>query len=721
MLHRYGAFVARHAKITLLLSGLAVLVAALIGVGAFGVLRNGGFDDPAADATRAHQLIDTRFGGTANLVLLVRARHGDIDTPSAHAAGLGLTRRLAAEPGVDHVASYFTTGAAPLRGTDGRQALVLVHVRGGDTEVLTRGRTLIDRYTRPGPAVTVLAGGEAAVNRDVTDAVTRSLAVAEAIAVPVTMILLVLAFGSLVAAALPLVIGTVAVLGTFAELHLLGSATDVSVFAINLTTALGLGLAIDYALLMVSRFREEIAAGHPTGEAVARTVATAGRTVLFSAATIAAALAAMLVFPLYFLRSFGYAGIGVVLISAVAALVVAPALLAVLGQRVNAGAVPWARRRLRGPDSPAWRRVASAAMRRPVLAALPALAVLLLAAAPLAHVRFGTPDSGVLPASAGSRQVDASVRAGFPGAGTAAVDVVLDGVVGRQDLVSYARQLSGLAGVTRVDSAAGGYAAGAAVAPGPAALDASRRDAQRLAVLTGLAPKSAGARALVAEVRAVPAPAGSRAFVGGEDARFVDTQHAIGSRLPLAVGLVVATTFLLLFLFTGSVLQPVRALLMGALSLGATLGLMTLVFQDGHLAGALGVTARPMDTAMTVLLFCLAFGLSMDYEVIVTSRIKELHDSGADPTRATVTGLARSGRIVSTAAALLAVSFVAFGTASVSFLQMFGLASALAILIDATLIRGVLVPVVMRLAGRRIWYAPAPLRRVQARLALAEA
>jgi RND superfamily putative drug exporter len=286
-------------------------------------------------------------------------------------------------------------------------------------------------------------------------------------------------------------------------------------------------------------------------------------------------------------------------------------------------------------------------------------------------------------------------------------------------LTAYAGRLSTVEGVHSVESSAGSFVAGTAAGPGNPAL--AKPAAQRLAVLTGLVPKSAAAQQLIADLRAVPGPVGVHPLVGGDDARFVDTRNAIADGLPFALLLIVATSMVVLFLFTGSLIQPLRALLLGALSLGATLGVMTWIFQDGHLSGLLGFTPRPVDMSMTVLLFCIAFGLSMDYEVFLTSRIKELHDHGADVADATVTGLARTGRLVSTAAGLLAVSFVAFGTSSVSFLQMFGLGTALAIIIDATLVRGVLVPAVMRLLGTRIWYAPRPLKRVYARVAIREA
>jgi RND superfamily putative drug exporter len=720
MLHRYGEFVARRARVLLAIAAVALIAAGVFGGGAFGKLKNGGFADPAAQSTRAQQEIDQRFGGETNLVLLVSARSGTVDSPSVASAGRDLASRLSGEPTVTGVFSYWTTGVPSLKSTDGTEAIVLGHVTGDESQFTARAKDLVDRYARDGTDITVRAGGQAGTYGDVNTQVTTSLAIAEAIAVPLTLVLLILAFGSVVSALLPLAIGGVAIMGTFAELALLGSVTDVSIFAINLTTALGLGLGIDYALFMVSRFREQLAAGDEVSEAVARTVATAGRTIVFSAATVAAALAALLVFPQYFLRSFAYAGIGVVAIAALGAMVVAPALLAVLGRRVNAGRLPWMRREP-GSASAWWGRLAGLVMRRPVLTALPVIAVLLFAASPLLNITFGTPDSGVLPKSATSRLVSDTLVSDFPGNASSPIDVVTTGAVAPGPLRDYAATLSQLPHVVRVESSAGTFVHGQAGPANPRDAALGRPDGQRLTVVSDLVTKSSAAQDLVRSVRDVTAPAGVGVLVGGVDAQLIDTTHSIGHQLPLAIGLIVVTTVLVLFLFTGGVLQPVRALLLNALSLSATLGVLTWIFQDGHLASLLGFTARPMDTSMTVLLFCIAFGLSMDYEVFLISRIKELHDKGATPEVAVTHGLARTGRIVSTAAGLLAVTFFAFGTSSVSFLQLFGIGSGLAILIDATLVRGVLVPVAMRVLGGAAWWSPRGLRWASRRLVLADA
>jgi RND superfamily putative drug exporter len=720
MLHRYGEFVARRARILLVLSALAMVGAAIVGLGAFDKLRNGGFDDPASSSSRAQALIEEEFGGRANLVLLVTPREGTVDDPAALADGRSLTAALAAEPYVSEVVSYFDSASPQLRSEGGADALILAHLESADGETNERTEAIVERYSGAYGSLTLNVGGPAGINHDVTAQVTSSLAIAEAIAVPLTLLLLVLAFGSFVSALLPLAVGGVAILGTFAELAILGSVTDVSIFAINLTTALGLGLGIDYALFMVSRFREQLAAGQSVPDAVAHTVATAGRTVIYTALAVMAALAALLVFPLFFLRSFGYAGIGVVAIAALGALVLLPALLAVLGHRVNAGRVRFLRT-AEANASPFWGRLAGRVMRRPALLGLPVVGLLLLAGSPLLGVVFGTPDQGVLHTNVASRQVADALATRFPGNTAAPIEVVTTGAVASDDVASFARTLSLLPDVAQVSSSAGAYRDGTALPPSD--MDSARAgsDAQWFTVVTTLPDKSDRGQELVRTIRAMPGPGDTDVLVTGADAALIDTKAAIAARLPIAVGLVLLTTLVVLFLFTGSVVQPVRAVLLNVLSLGATMGVLTWIFQEGHLAGLLGFTPRPMDMSMTVLLFCIAFGLSMDYEVFVLSRIKELHDRGEAPSVAVPDGLARSGRIVSTAAALLAVSFFAFGTSTVSFLQMFGIGTGLAILIDATLIRGILVPAAMRLLGRAAWYAPTPLRRVQARLALEDA
>lgn len=693
-----GGLVTRRARTVLVLGLLAVVVAAVVGVGAFAKLQAAGFDDPESESSRAASLLEERFAGGADYVFVVEATSGDVDAPAATQAGAALTERLRTDPALADVASYFDTRASPMRSTDGRFALVTASVApGADADPAA----VLDTYASEDGALRVDVGGGEVVGEEIGAQIGKDLGLAESIAIPLILVLLVLAFGNVVGALVTLGVGVAAILGTFAELSILGSATDVSIYAVNLTTGLGLGLAVDYGLLMVARVREERAAGRAHQDAVRRAVETAGRTIAFSATTVAVALAALLVFPMYFLRSFAYAGIGVMLITAFAAVVVLPAGLSLLGDRVDAWRVPRVRG-IRGEEAPAWARLARLVARRPLLSALPVVAGLVVMAVPLAGIELGTPDDRVLPTSASSRQAGDVLRSAFAGDGTHPIQVVSTSAVPEADLASYAAALGALPDVVRVETAAG-------------------EDASLVSVVTDLDPMSADARSLVEEVREVPAPAGAETLVGGASAELHDQMTGIGERLPLVAGWLVLTTLVILFLFTGSVVQPLRALVLNAVGLGATLGAMVWVFQEGHLSGVLGFTPQPMDSSMMVLLFCVAFGLSMDYEVFVMGRIKEMRDRGMGNEEAMVHGLAHTGRIVSTAAALIAISFFAFLVSSVSFIQFFGLGTGLAILIDATLVRGVLLPASLRLLGERSWWAPRPLRALHRRIGLSEA
>ncbi len=683
MFGRIGRFVTGHAKAILVVTVFVLAGAGAFGFTAFGKLESQGFDDPASESTQAAELVKTHFGGTDSLVVLIKGR---LDEPAVRQAGGELTGQLTQDPDLREVVSYFNTNAPPMRSDDGQYAIAVAKVNDG-VEI----ENLRERYDGVRGPIEVTLGGAAAVSTDITNQVGQDLLVAEAIAVPLILILLVIAFGSVVAALLPLAIGGIAILGTFAELAVLGSITDVSVFAINLTTALGMGLAIDYALLMVSRFREELAQGASIDDATTRTIQTAGRTIFFSGLAVMAALAVLLIFPMYFLRSFAYAGVGVVAIAMIAAMFVLPALLKVLGYRINAGRVL---RRTPSVESKFWGKVAGSTMRRPARAAIPVVIGLVLAAIPLLHVQFGSPDDRVLTTSADTRIVGDALRDHFPNDDSRAIRAIATTPV---DVNAYTQQLSAFPGAARVTATPG-------------------ENATMFSIVPQSDPRSAQAEELVSSIRA----SGMDLKVGGDTAVLMDTQDAIGSRLPLAILLIALTTFVLLFLFTGSILQPLRALLFNVLGLSATLGLMVLVFQDGWLSGFLGFTPLPLDTSMLVLLFCITFGLSMDYEVFVLSRIKELRDHGASAHDAVVTGLSRTGRLVSTAAVLLAVSLLAFGTSGVSFIQLFGIGSGLAILIDATLIRGVLVPAGMRLLGKAAWWSPGFLRRVHNRVGIQE-
>ncbi|MET9960722.1 MMPL family transporter [Streptomyces sp. NPDC006326] len=712
----WGRSVTGRPRLVLFAALVFLLLSAVFGANATGLLKSQGYDDPRSESSRAAHVAAERLGASPNLVVVAKTRSGSVDGPAAREAGKSLARRLAAEPHVSAVTSYWTGDAAELRSRDGRAAMLVAHVDGEGEQLGARVKELSGELTAPnaaGTALTVHVGGPALIDAQLQDLSESDLKRAEAVVLPGTLVLLVLVFGSVVAAALPLLIGILAIAGTLLVLSVLGSVTDVSVFALNLTTALGLGLGIDYGLLIVSRFREELARGLAPREAAMQTVRTAGHTIVFSAATVSAALATLLVFPPYFLRSFAYAGIAVVAIAAVSALTVLPALLTLLGKRVNAWAVPWRRRVHAGSDSRFWAKLARIVVRRPLLAALPVIGLLLVLAAPFARAGFATPDDRALPVSASSRQTGDLVRDSFDMKGSSAVTVVLTGKASPAAQQDYARRLSALPQVAQVVGPEGSFRHGGKAAVSAAASPAGRAGTgpARLSVVPLVDPHSRAAQQLVHDIRTTPAPAGTEALVGGQSAVLVDAKHTVADRIPLALSLITLTTFVLLLGFTRSLLLPLKAIALNALGLAAVLGAMVWIFQMGHLHHLLHFTPGPLSTTMPVLLFCIVFGLSVDYEVFVLARIKEAYEAGEDNPGSIVTGLARTGGIVTTAGALLAFTLLSFGTSQVSLLQFFGIGAGLGVLLDATLVRGVLVPALMRLAGGLNWWAPWPLRR----------
>ena len=741
MLTRFARLSTRHARAVVIVAVLVFAVAGAIGGGVADHLTSGGFEDPSSESERADEALAERFDtGVPNLLLLVTAPGGDVDDPAVAAAGQALTEELAAEEGVADVVSYWSEGnASPLRNDDGSRALVVARVEGNDDQVEDRVTELAPRYERTAAdgGVDVEVGGFAEVFHEVGDTIEEDLVRAEMIALPITLVLLILVFGSVVAASLPLVVGVMSIVGTFFVLRGLAALTDVSIYALNLTTALGLGLAIDYSLFVVSRYREELRAGHAPRVAATRTVRTAGRTVAFSALTVAASLCAMLVFPIAFLRSFAYAGVAVALLAGLFSVVVLPAILVLLGHRVNALTL-W-RRSVTPPEEGFWHRVATVVMRRPIPIATVVVALLLVLGAPFLGLRLASPDDRVLPESADVRQVHDVIREEFSSEEAGALSVVAPDVPNavpglRNQVDDYAASLAVLPGVSRVDAATGTYC-GAGIAaelgcePGQLVLppDSSPRyagfsadGATYVSVVPAVEPMSEAGEDLVHDVRDADAP--WDVLVTGQSASLVDTNQSLFDRLPWALGMVAVITAVLLFMMFGSVVIPAKAIVLNLLSLTATFGSMVWIFQDGNLSGLLDFTATgSLNAAMPILMFCVAFGLSMDYEVFLLSRIKEEHDNGSDSVRSVAVGLERTGRIVTAAAVLIAVVMAAFATSRVSFITMFGVGLTLAVLLDAFLIRGTLVPAFMRLAGDWNWWAPGPLRRFHNRFGLWEA
>jgi RND superfamily putative drug exporter len=706
MLTRLGRFTVRRRRLVLSITVLFMVAAAVLGTGVFGVLQGGGFEDPSSESARALEILDERFDAQEpSVIVLVTATEGDVDEPAVAAAATALTDRLSS---VDHVAdasSYWDLGSPPpLRSSSGDRALIPLVVTGDEEQVDAAVETLrevVDESVDPAGPISVQVGGRDAAFADIGATIEGDLARAELVAIPLTLILLVLVFGGLVAASLPLLVGVVAVLGTFLSLLVIGSITNVSIYAINLTTALGLGLAIDYSLFVVGRYREELRNGRSVEDAVVRSVQTAGRTILISALTVAVSLSALLVFPQYFLRSFAYAGIAVVLIAMVSSIVTLPALLAVVGRRIDSLRVLPVRAQRREEDG-FWYRSASRVMKRPLPIALAVVAVLLLLGAPFLRAEFGTPDDRVLPTNVESRQVNDVLREDFAGNASEAFPVLIaDASPAERD---RAIDLIGrLDGVERVETTL--HEAG---------------DIAWVSVVPAVEMGSGDGQALVRDIRSLDIAAD--VSVGGSTAELVDSKAAIASRLPVALAIIAVATTILLFLLSGSLLVPLKALILNMLSLTATFGALVWIFQDGNLSGPLGFTATgALDISMPILMFCIAFGLSMDYEVFLLSRIKEEHDRTGDNDRAVALGLERTGRIVTAAALLLSITFFAFATSGVSFIKMFGLGLGLAVLMDAFVIRGTLVPAFMKLAGEWNWWAPRRLRALHDRFGINEA
>jgi RND superfamily putative drug exporter len=702
-----------HRVAILVVTGLFVVVAAVLGGNVSSRLSQGGFDDPTEQSVQAANALASRFhNGSDNFILLVHARHGTVDRPAVAAAGRSLTSLLAAQPHMANVVSYWSLDSVPiLRTSNHTTALVMGRIVGNEDQITRREPAIAAALARFHGPVHVQVGGFASAFHEVNSVVEHDLLRAESFAVPLTLLLLLFVFGSLVAAAMPLTIGGVAVVGTLLTLRVLDGITPVSVFAVNLTTVLGLGLAIDYSLFIVSRFREELAAGRDVGAALEETLAHAGRTVAGSALTVAAAVSALLVFPLMFLRSFAYAGIAVALLAGVAALVVLPAALAVIGHRINALTV-W-HRSVRPPADGFWSSMARRVMRRPVVVIVGVTAVLLVLASPFLHLRLGYFDDRVLSPSDQVRQVDDALRTDFGQGQTDALQVVAPRTDGATPAVetAYAARLSELPDVQRVDAASGVWSHGVRL-PAPASYEAqfSVSGGTWYSVVPRGNALSASGTALVRTIREDPAP--FPVLVGGQPASLSDSTGVINHYLPLALLLVAGITFLLLLFLFRSVFIPIKALVLNALSLGAMFGAMVWIFQDGHLAGLFGFTPTGslVDT-MPVLMFCVAFGLSMDYEVFLMSRMKELHDQGKSPVRAVAGGLQFTGRIITAAALLMSIVFFGLVTSGIAFMKLFAVGLTFAVLLDAFVIRGMLVPAVMKLAGEAAWWAPRFLRR----------
>lgn len=715
-MHRWGQFVARRSWLVLLGGIAVVLAAAAYGIGVFGSLSNGGFDDPASDSAKELVLEQATFPGReTDLVVVYSSPTLRVEDPAFQRA---VTDTVTALPQSDvaGAVTYYGTKSPGLVSSDGHATRVIVTLAGSSQDAKSDNWEAVkDDLDAPGLSTSV--GGRWAVFGDVNDQVSKDIARAESISLPIVFLLSLLIFGSLVSALMPTLVGGIAVMGAFAVVRLITGVTDVSIFSINVITLLGMGLAIDYALFVVSRFREELAHQPDTSRdsvraAVVRTMATAGRTVLFSGLIVAASLASLLLFPQNFLRSMGYGGMAAVLVAMLAALTVLPALLGVLGPRIEFGRMPWRRGSrahvadARTPDEVhgsdhevvhgTWARVAHSVMRRPV-AYLVAIVISLLAlGSPFLGAQWGSVDERVLPVSSPSRQA-ADLQADLFGGETSTASIMLRGA-DEAATSAYLTSLKAVDGVTQAQAVA-----------------TRSVDGQQLTLVqaTWLGnSQTAGSQDVLKGIRAVDPPTGATALVGGPTADAVDLIDSIGSHLPWMALMVAAVMLVLLFVAFGSVVLPLKAIVMNGVSIVASFGVVTWIFQEGHLAGLLGFTSPGyLDVTQPILMLAILFGLSMDYEVFLLSRVREEWDRTGDNTRAVAAGVQRSGRIITSAALLLAVVIGGFATSGIVFLKMIGVGMLVAVLLDATVVRALLVPATMRLLGRANWYAPGPLAR----------
>lgn len=741
MLERYGRFVHRFRWWFFVASLLALAGGGVYAGGVYGSLTQGGFSVPGSESEAADTVINRHLGGNrTSLVVLLSSTRYRVDDPAFRRAATSLFTRLGRQPEVTSLTQYYLIRDQQLVSTDRHSTYALVGLRGGDDRQAATAERLAASLRAP--PLQVRLGGAAAVNAESTRYVRQDLTRAERFTFPITAVLLVAIFGSLAAAALPLALGLFGVVGALVITRLAALGTDMSVYVLNLITLLGLGLAIDYSLFIVSRFREELGRNDEAGvpAALARTMSTAGRTVIFSALTVLIALAGLIIFPIGFLRSMGIGGAAAVLVALLGTLTFLPAILALLGPRVNALRISSllpnrVRRGARGIGN--WERISRLVMRWPRRTVILTLAVLAIAGLPFLHVHFINPDYHILPASSPARQVGEALARDFHGSSEAPVQVVIrtprppatPGVLAK--LHAYGSRLEQLADVSSIENPAGVqgasgrqlYQALQALDDNPAAQSALAQYAAGNYVLLNVVPKSGtydlATKQLVRAIRAIPVPSGLEAQVGGRTADLVDLLDLLKHDGVYALIVVLAAMLVLFFLLLGSLVIPVKTIILNILSLSAAFGALVWIFQDGHLAGWLGITPEAgIDATQPVIIFALAFGLSMDYAIFLFSRIKERFDKKADMPAAIAWGVQRTGGIITAAAILLLVVIGAFAMGRIVVMKEVAIGLIVAVLVDVFVVRLFLVPSSMRLLGRHNWWAPAPLKKLHARFGI---
>jgi len=691
-----GRVIVRHRKSAVALFIISVLVSGVIGSLVFSRLDSGGYSNPASESYEVYEYLknDLKIEDPA-IVVVVDAEVVDVTDPTVMQKAATLEAKIAQEPGVERTLSYWSSGGLDsLKSSDGKAAYILIYADGDafSPESQKLGKFFQENYDGSYDGLTLYAGGVGVVSHAITKKISDDLKIAEAISIPLTFILLAFVFGALVASAMPLIVGVAAILGAFFILYLFTLFTDVSIYALNLTTGMGLGLGIDYALLMVNRFREELRRGKTVEDSVITTVATAGKTVFYSGLTVLVTLLSLTFFPLPFLKSFGYAGVSVVTIAVIGAIIGLPAILAVIGKKVDKGLIR--KSSITPKDDGRWAQTARFVMKRPVAVVVLSLIFIGILTAPIANIKFSQGDARMLPATNKAAIATALQAERFAGRTGEPIEIIIKGGSSKtEEIAAYISKLQVEPGVVAV------------VPPEIYGSDV------RIIAYHSMLPRTPEAQELIHSIRDLSSV--DQTLVGGVAADYTDSQDAISQTLPWAFGWIALSVLILIFVFTGSIILPIKAVILNVLSLAATMGVLTWVFVDGHLQWLVGsfTETGTLDTSIVILIAVVVFGLSMDYELFLLSRIREEHLAGKSNVDSVALGLQRSGRIITAAAAILAFVFAAFITSGVTSIKTMGFGVAFAIILDATIVRGLLVPALMRLMGERNWWAPKWMQR----------
>ena len=670
------------------------IAAGVIGSLVFARLEGGGYSDPNSDSSKAATYLTDTFKVKDPAIIFIIDAGKSVADPAVAAEVAPIEADLRTRTGVASTLSYWSAGGAKqLVSEDGNAAYLFIYGDEADPTLLSGlASELAKKYDGKVGNLRIYVGGFSTFNDAINKRISSDLKFAEAISIPLTFLFLLFVFGGLIASAMPVIVAVSAILGAFLILYLISLATGVSIFALNLVTGLGMGLGIDYSLLMVNRFREELHSGKSVEESVAQTVKTAGRTVFFSGITVMISLAALMFFPQMFLKSFGYAGVSVVAIAIVGALIPLPAILALLGTKIDKFVVR--KSAITPKEDGRWAHTARFVMKRPVAVVFLSLLILGTIASPIKDIVFSQVDTRVLPASDKAAIAAQVGLEKFPGEQANPIEIIIpNGSTKMVEINSFVSELANVSGVVNIG------------APETVGTDV------RIAAIHSMGARSPAAEKMITEIRELKVPQGT--LIGGVAADYADSQIGIAKKLPLALGWIAIGTIILLFMFTGSIILPIKAVILNLLSLSATLGAMTWIFIGGNLTWLVGsfTNTGTIDTSIVILIAVVAFGLSMDYEVFLLSRIKEEHDAGHSNVESVALGLQKSARIITAAAVILSVVFAIFMTSGVTSIKAMGFGVAFAILLDATLVRALLVPALMRLFGERNWWAPKALKR----------